>query len=149
MNMKSQTGFTIVEILITLSIISITFGLALPDFRMNKLELACSSIVAELEFASILAISKNYTLRVSKTEATVYKIHHDLNNNGIEDQGEKIQNRNLDSHFSGINLNFSNLITFKPNGMAQLSTITVSEQNNNNKKYIEVFWNGRVTSYDS
>jgi hypothetical protein len=121
--------------------VSVTFGIALPTIQPNNLDLATAYLMEDLRYASILAVSQNHSLRVKEVDSTHYKIHHDSNNDGVEDEGEKVVSKAIG--FKNISLSFNQNALFNAEGTAEPSSITLTDSSDNRETSITISWTGR------
>ncbi|MGH7449048.1 MAG: GspH/FimT family pseudopilin [Longimicrobiales bacterium] len=77
---RARSGFTIIELLIVMSIISIVLMTAVPPLmgvvRGRRLENATQSLIGDLRLARTEAIRRNRTVFVARTGATTYTIEY-------------------------------------------------------------------------
>jgi type IV fimbrial biogenesis protein FimT len=67
-NLRSQgAGFTLVELMVTLAVLAILLGIAVPSFQSviqnNRLNTAINDVLGAMNFAKVEAIRRNATVR--------------------------------------------------------------------------------------
>ncbi len=100
MKSQRQTGFTIVELLITLFVASILLAIAVPSYqtliRNNRLTSQINTFVTSLQYARTEAIRRNAMVSIGAQNAANnanewgpgWRVWVDTNRNGVEDGGE-------------------------------------------------------------
>jgi type IV fimbrial biogenesis protein FimT len=147
---KSQTasqGFTLVELMIVLGIMSITLMLTnmwlssqLPHWRLNG---AVRQVVSDLVAAKMNAVVERNRQRVFFQDNRHYVILDDKNNNGKIDSGEHQEARDIQADYQDVTMTASNNPSFLPRGTASnLASITLT--NSAGSRKITVSITGRV-----
>jgi prepilin-type N-terminal cleavage/methylation domain-containing protein len=131
-------GFTMLELMMVLGIISVVMGLAVPSFLSwlpgLRLSNAARQIATDLQLARMRAISQNTATTVNfDVSAGSYTFGSD--------------SRNLGQLFPGVTIASASDPTFTSRGTANAVTITLS--NGANQKLVCVKVVGRVTVRDS
>lgn len=94
--MPKDQGFTLFELLITLCIAALIFGLAIPNFfhqlQKNRVYTATQELRQAIETARTLAVMKNKRtlLSAKKQWHQGWTLFIDLDNDGIEDADEPV-----------------------------------------------------------
>jgi len=100
---KGKTGFTLIEMIIVVSIITIMSSIAAISFYPNidkiKADMSARSVVFNLNYARIQAIKENnnYIVNFNKivnadgSTRCFIEVHDDDNNDGQRDAGEKVK----------------------------------------------------------
>ncbi|MDD5275586.1 MAG: GspH/FimT family pseudopilin [Methylovulum sp.] len=122
----SPSGFTLVELLVTIAIIGITLGLAVPSFNTfisnTRMVSATNNLVDALNIARSKAISTHFNTVVAPITAGNWgsglQVFTDKNNNATADNGEVLLNYTPPSGNITIKSSFVNNITYNPNGRA-------------------------------
>jgi Tfp pilus assembly protein FimT len=146
---QTNAGFTIMEVA-AVSFIGIVLGLlALPNLaRMRevyRLRGVSQEVYSALQQARMSAIKENHNYRFYLV-GTTYYLHNDVNNNGAQDAGESVTQRNVQGDAKGVTLAgvaANAPIVFAPNGTAT-STGTVTVQNTLGSNTVNVSPAGRV-----
>jgi prepilin-type N-terminal cleavage/methylation domain-containing protein len=138
MNKKKSSGFTLTELIIALTIVSIVIAVAGLHFMRfasaYKIHEAAREIASDLQFARLLAVKENRDMRV------VFRI----NSYAIMRASDLhvVKSRNLASDYPGVLLPDLAVI-FNSRGNASPATITVSDFMGN--KQVTVTSTGKVT----
>ena len=122
LNRKRETGFTLMEILITIALISLISVFAIPgimswmpDYRLKK---AIGDMRSDFQRARLAAIRERATCAVEfngKDTASGYTVYVDTNDNETADAGEKVLTAVDWTADYGGDVKFDN-ITFTDNG---------------------------------
>jgi type IV fimbrial biogenesis protein FimT len=150
MTSKPQTasqGFTLVELMIVLGIMSITLMLTnmwlssqLPHWRLNG---AVRQVVSDLVAAKMNAVVERNRQRVFFQDNRHYVILDDKNNNGKIDSGEHQEARDIQADYQDVTMTASSNPSFLPRGTASnLASITLT--NSAGSRKITVSITGRV-----
>ena len=144
--MNKEDGFTLVELIATMIILSIIMATAVPNFTLWKtnyqIRVEAERVHMDLLLARMTAIKNNNDVVVTFVSATnTYSILDDTNNNGTADSGETLNTRTLDNDvvfgFNGASIldmdnnsisqsvfmGASDVVTFDPRGQADLSGV--------------------------
>ena len=144
--MRNERGFTLVELITTMAILSIVAATAVPNFTAWKTSYQIRSeserVHMDLRLARMTAIKNNNNVVVTFLPTThTYSILNDTNGNGTADTGESLNTRTLDNNvvfgFYGgsitdmdnntvsetVKMGASDIVTFDPRGQASLSGV--------------------------
>ncbi|MBI4489683.1 MAG: GspH/FimT family pseudopilin [Deltaproteobacteria bacterium] len=133
-HIQSPSGFTVIELMVTIGVAAILMGIAIPSFLSwlptIRLSSAARQIATDLQLARMRAISQNISLTVTFDAA-----------NGTYSFGT--DSRNLDDLYPGITITTAPTNpTFTPRGTANAITVTIS--NGSASKTVQVSAVGRV-----
>lgn len=138
-----KKGITLIEMLITFSMIAVLASLAFSQINVSKLNGAVRMIFSDLHYARLLAIRQKNNVRVIFGEnGHSYKIHNDLDSDGVEDAGEHVINKDVINDFNGVSLTVNANPTFTAVGLCNAGTITLSE--GTKEKEVVFSWTGRI-----
>ncbi len=143
----AMRGFTLMELMIVLSIMSITLMLSnmwlssqLPQWRLNG---AVRQVVSDLVSAKMTAVAERNRQRIFFQDNQHYVILDDKNNNGKIDAGEHQEARDIQDNYQGVTITATNNPSFLPRGTASnLASITLT--NSAGSKKITISITGRV-----
>lgn len=148
---NKQSGFTLIELIIIIAIMSILAGIAIPNFLSympkHRLNGAARQVMGDLMAARMKAVKENNRFRVFFLDDHQYKILDDDNDNNTEDSGEWTDIKNIQNVYSDVTFSATANPIFYPRGSAWGSTITLT--NSADSKYIKVATTGRVKITDS
>lgn len=149
--MRSQKGFTIVEMLIVIALMAIMAAFAIPAYQSymvkNRLNGAARQIMSDLMDARMKASSQNNRFRMIFLDSHRYKILDDDNNNNTEDTGESTQTKDIQTEYYDVTLSATANPIFYPRGTAYGTTVTMT--NPSGSKYVKVAITGRVKIDDT
>lgn len=147
--LRRDTGFTLVELMITVTIAGILIGLAIPSFKStiqsNRLTTEANEFVTALNFARSEAVKRGVPVTVRKVDSNSstnlstsanwesgWDVFTDATSNGSFDSSTDVL---LKSHVplqalytlrgDGGTTGFGDYITFRPSGQSHLSGIFV------------------------
>lgn len=119
-------GFTLIELMIVLSIVGITLGMAVPSFQniiaSNRLTSAANNLLSALQLAKSEAIKTNYLTIVSKNTswANGWIVFADKNQNGSQDIATEPTISSFDALSAGYSVvttdAYTNTVTYRPDG---------------------------------
>jgi type IV fimbrial biogenesis protein FimT len=139
--MKDETGFTVVELFVTIMIIGILAAFSAPQLkgrlRAYQVTGAARMIWVDLQRARTLAIKENGTIRVDFT-STSYTITR-------VGTGAVVFNRNLSGSYPGITIGITgNSVSFGSTGTVPPPSKTVQVQGLSGNKIFTVLPTGRI-----
>jgi prepilin-type N-terminal cleavage/methylation domain-containing protein len=97
----SRAGITLTEMLIVVTMIGILAAItgSRLDWTRYRADSAARGLSAQLTAAQRTAVSLQNDVRISVPSSDRLRIHEDVNNNGVEDSGERITHHVLDDGF--------------------------------------------------
>lgn len=153
--MRQTDGFTMIELIVVISIMAIIAVIAAPQFRPNKLAGAARMVFADIQYARMEAITKKHNVRVLLKNASgchtadghTYKIHYDTDEDGVCDGGEDIATKDIHTDFDGVTLSADANPSFNPVGTlnpgTDAGTVTLTE--GSDSRSVEFSWTGRIS----
>lgn len=144
---REQSGVTLIELLLVVSVLSIMAGLTIPSY-MNlmpnmRLNGAARTVMSELMWARMSAVKENNRYRIFFLNDHQYKILDDDNSNNSEDSGEATVTKNIQDKYHDVTFNANNNPIFKPQGTAS-SLPSITLQNSSGNKTVSISIAGRV-----
>ncbi len=130
--MNKEKGFTLVELLITVVVLSILISMAIPSFRelmdKNAVTTAANDLLSSVLIARSEAIKRETPVVIQPVGGwgTRYRVFNDLNNNNKYNKNKEaplILDQRLSSSSPTITANgaVANYIRFSPRGRASLN----------------------------
>lgn len=134
-SVSRQSGFSLIELMVTVAVLAIILGLAAPSFtnlmHQNRLTAAANEVVGALQTAKMEAIRRNTRVALcpsttgtscSGSDWSQFVIFVDGNSNGVLNAGETIvQNVEVTRAGAGISATgTANLIRFGPDGRVRV-----------------------------
>lgn len=98
---RARGGFTLIEMMVVVAMISLLTLLAAPhiDYMKMRLNSAASTAALTLMAAQREAVSRQHDMVVMFDQGNqTMRILYDVNNNGVEDAGERVRPVALDEH---------------------------------------------------
>jgi prepilin-type N-terminal cleavage/methylation domain-containing protein len=124
-----QRGFTLIELMITATVIALILAFTLPNFTgylkdVNNRQVR-SNLLQDLRMARQLAVTEHRPVIVAfgtsgvTTDVTTYSVHMDTNANRVKDSGESWYRHNLPSgtKFTKVNLTPTDSLIFDISGV--------------------------------
>jgi len=151
------SGFTLVELLVTIAIIGITLGIAIPSFNTfisnTRMVSETNKLVDALNIARSKAISTHYNTVVAPNAAQDWdsglQVFTDKNRNTTIDDGEIVLNYAPPSGNITVNSTFVNRITYSPDGRAVAGSFYIcGDPNVADYRRIVVAGTGRIQTQD-
>jgi type IV fimbrial biogenesis protein FimT len=109
---KRESGFTLVEVLVTFAIIAILSAIAVPGFSRwipnYRLKSAARDVVSNFQLAKLTAIKKGINCTITFNQviggtAYDYVVYEDVNNNLEYDAGDQVVNQvAFSEHYAGV-----------------------------------------------
>lgn len=141
---RGETGFTLLEALIALAVISIVLGLAAPSFTQliarNRVDSAVNMIAQAFSLARAEAVARNLAVSLCPlsgsscggdwTQGTLVFV--DENENGVRDVGD-VRIEQTATNFPQLTItanNFGNSVTYFPDGSVSINgSVRVCDSN--------------------
>jgi prepilin-type N-terminal cleavage/methylation domain-containing protein len=159
--MRKNSGFTLVELMVTIGIIAIVAGIAipgimgwLPNYRLRS---AVMELEGNLQWARLQAIKNNQRWSVAFDQAN--NVYYVCSGNGANDiwdgptvmggDDPLVKTVNLADYNAGVNITAVSAISFvfTSRGIARFNyTIDLTNRNNSSSYQIKVSFSGGVSS---
>lgn len=140
------TGFTLVELMVTIAFFGILAAIAIPNFLSwmpaMRLNGAARSIMGDLMACRMKAVSQNNEYKIFFLNDHEYKILDDDDNDGNIDTGESVQIKDIQEEYYDVTFGSTADPIFYPRGTAYGTTITLT--NSSGSKTVKVHLTGRV-----
>lgn len=131
MDNRSKSGFTIIELMITISIISILAAISIPGFYayrpLHRARGTARLIFSDMHYAKMQSATQNIRYIVDfKAGTDEYRIYADKNKSGPElEADELVKSVCLKEIFPGIGIMYDRQINFLPKGTATSGTVSI------------------------
>lgn len=125
--MQRQKGFSVLELMVALIIISIIAGISIPVYLNMKPQLrlngAARQVMGDLAKARMKAISQNNEYKIFfDIDNHQYQILDDDDNDGTIDSGEEVTTRDIQTEYYDTTFSATANPIFHPKGNASPST---------------------------
>lgn len=142
--MRQSKGFTMIELIVTLAVLAILIGIAIPSYNSlmprYRLNGAARQVATDLMKARMQAVklSTNVTVTFNGTTDS-YTISN------TSSGGSYSETFNIKTHYSGVELSSTGTPEFHPRGtLTNANPVTVTLTNSSGSKQVEVNIAGRV-----
>ena len=146
---KREVGFTLTELMVTITVFAILAGIAIPSFMSlmpgMRLNGAARQVMSDLMAARMKAVKLNKRTKVFFDNSSQYRICDDANNDTTVDSGEgDVVDRSIQANYQDVSFDLENTAdpVFSPRGTATNRTITL--ENPSGSKTVTVAITGRV-----
>lgn len=155
-NMQQQAGFTILELMIAVTVAGILATLALPSLgdliKNNRMAAQANSVIASLHYTRNESVNRGVNVRIEPVTAGTdwsdgWLVRIDGNNDGDFNDAEDTVLRNYEGLKRSTLTSDQNTITYSPNGQvntAALLTLLADECTRDHKRLINVKLSGMI-----
>ena len=147
--MHNQKGFSLIELIVVITIIAIAVGIIIPVYSSMKPKLrlngAARQMQGDLMRAKMQAVSQNNKFRIIYVDDHQYKILDDDDDSGVVNGNESIVTKDIQTNYYDVTYSSGNPddLIFYPRGTAAgLTTITLT--NPSGTSTVSVSITGRV-----
>ena len=144
---KKQSGFTLIEMMIVIAVLTIMASIAIPNFMSllpgMRLNGAARQVMGDLMAARMKAVKLNKRTKVFFDSSSQYRICDDADNDATVADGEgDVVTRNIQTNYHDVTLTKTADPVFQARGTATGTTVTVT--NPSGSKDVTVAITGRV-----
>ena len=150
---KRESGFTLIEMMIVIAVLTIMASIAIPNFMSllpgMRLNGAARQVMGDLMAARMKAVKLNKRTKVFFDTSSQYRICDDANNDGTVADGEastNVENKSIQTNYHDVTLSASSNPIFYPRGTGPTPscTITVASSTTGQSKLVKAHLTGRV-----
>ena len=125
--LKNRNGFTLAEVVVTLSILAVMTAISIPSYiswiPRHRLQTSARQIYDDMQLAKIRAVKDNVNSRITfDIVNNNYTVFLDPNGNGIPDDGAANIIRNNATLENGVDITAANTCGFNNRGMSTTGT---------------------------
>jgi len=150
---KRQPGFTLIEMMIVIAVLTIMASIAIPNFMSllpgMRLNGAARQVMGDLMAARMKAVKENNNYKVTFQDSTHYEIWDDDGSDGADHDSETTSDdiKNIQNEYDNVIFSSTGDPIFTPRGVIKSlsSTATITFQNTSGGcKKVKVSITGRV-----
>ncbi len=153
MHKNKEAGFTLMELMMTVVVLAVLTGIAIPSFMTlmpgMRLNGAARQVMGDLMAARMKAVKENNEYKVFFTGSDQYTILDDDDNDGYAESGEATTIKNIQDEYYDVTIDKTgyNDPVFQPRGTASIIILTLTNSQGAQKK-VKVHLTGRVKIED-
>ncbi len=145
--MDRTAGFTLMEMLVVVAVLSIMAAVAIPSFMSllpgMRLNGAARQVLGDLLTARMKAVKLNHRTKVFFDNSYDYRICDDADKNETVASGEgDVENKSIQTEYPDVTLSATTDPVFQARGTANGTTVTLT--NSSGSKTVKVAITGRV-----
>ena len=147
---KRESGFTLIEVMIVIAVLTIMASIAVPNFMSllpgMRLNGAARQVMGDLMAARMNAVKENNEFKVFYLNNYQYRILDDDDNDGNVDGGEWTVIKDIRDNYTD-NVRFyhsTNNVIFYPRGNASPATLYLETSDSSKKSAVVVNFPGRT-----